>query len=52
LRGVKGGQAGDVDKVADFRTKSCRPPIPKRNWRGKKRTEKKASYEKRPNTES
>lgn len=36
LRGVNGGQAGDVDSVADLSTKSCRPPIPNRNW-GKKK---------------
>lgn len=34
LRGVNGGQAGDVDSVADFSTKSCRPPIPNGNWGG------------------
>lgn len=36
LRGVNGGQAGDVDSVADFSTKSCRPPIPNRKWGEKK----------------
>lgn len=41
LRGVNGGQAGDVDSVADFSTKSCRPPIPNRYWRKKKRQNKK-----------
>lgn len=28
LMGVKGGHAGETDSVADFRTKSSRPPIP------------------------
>lgn len=30
LSGVKGGQAGDVDRVADFKMYSSRPPIPDR----------------------
>lgn len=30
LSGVKGGQAGLVDRVADFKTHSSRPPIPDR----------------------
>lgn len=42
LRGVNGGQAGDVDSVADFSTKSCRPPIPNRNWKKKSKTTKKS----------
>ena len=28
LSGMKGGQAGEVEMVADFSTKSSRPPIP------------------------
>lgn len=32
LSGVKGGQAGEVDKVADFKTLSSRPPIPGKGW--------------------
>lgn len=28
LSGMKGEQAGVVDKVADFKTESSRPPIP------------------------
>lgn len=40
LRGVNGGQAGDVDSVADFSTKSCRPPIPNGNWKKKSKTTK------------
>lgn len=35
LSGVKGGQAGDVDRVADFKMYSSRPPIP--DGRGKDR---------------
>lgn len=29
-RAVKGGQAGDVERVADFKMHSSRPPIPRR----------------------
>lgn len=46
MRGVNGGQAGEVDKVADFSTTSWRPPIPNRNCR-EKRTKNIVSYEKR-----
>ena len=28
--GVKGGQAKDIDRVADFKTQSSKPPIPER----------------------
>jgi len=40
LRGVNGGQAGDVESVADFSTKSCRPPIPNRNLKKEKQNNK------------
>lgn len=33
LRGVKGQQAGEVERVADFKTFSSRPPIPGDNRR-------------------
>lgn len=33
LSGVKGGQAGAVDSVADFKTNSSSPPIPERGQR-------------------
>lgn len=29
LRGMKGGRAGEVERVADFNTHSSRPPIPR-----------------------
>lgn len=35
LSGVKGEQAGEVDRVADFKTHSSRPPIPDRRGQGK-----------------
>jgi len=33
LSGVKGGQAGEIDRVADFKTHSSSPPIPKTRGR-------------------
>lgn len=40
LSGVKGGQAGEVDSVADFKTNSSSPPIPERGQRNTFRVRK------------
>ncbi|KAF3833348.1 hypothetical protein F7725_027013 [Dissostichus mawsoni] len=47
LRGMKGGQAGEVDRVADFKTHSSRPPIPEE--RGEKNIYSKQALYKKSN---
>ena len=45
LRGVKGGQAGEVEMVADLSTKSSRPPIPEREQKRARESERERERE-------